>query len=123
MAAAVQTLLRFFIAFALLLAPVLSQGALALSVDPAQHQLDRSEQAAPAAHHSAHDQAEVSDDGTCDQHASCGGNCCAACAHCGMAAMGVAADGAARRSVQAAARQHLHDILVISSLSRPPKAG
>lgn len=124
MAAAVQTLFKFVIALALLAAPVMPQLALAFNAHPAhaQHQLGHSEHAAHAEHH-AHDQAQVSDDGACDQQASCGGSCCAACAYHGMAAPVTSADGAALRSVQTAGRQHLHDILIVSSLSRPPKRG
>ena len=125
MTAAVQTLCKFVIAFALLLAPVLPQLALAFNVHPAhgQHQLGHSEHAAHAEQHAVHDQAQVSDDGACDQQASCGGSCCAACAYHGMAAPVISTDGATLRSVQTAGRQHLHDILIVSSLSRPPKTG
>lgn len=125
MAAAVQTLFKFVIALALMAAPVLPQLALAFDAHPAhpQQQLGHSEHAAHAEHHAGHDQAQVSDDATCGDQASCGGSCCAACAYHGMAPPAIFADGAALRSVQTAGRQHFHDILIVSSLSRPPRRG
>lgn len=122
MGMAMQSFVRILLAVALVFSPALPQVAFAsdapLHSVHAQHHASHTDgmsQAADADHH--HDQ--VIDSGTSD-HASCSGNCCAACTHCATATP-VVVSGAPMRSVQIAAPQLLHATYIASSLNRPPK--
>lgn len=123
MGMATQSLVRILLAVALVLSPALPQVAFAS---------DASSHAMHAQHHASHaqDMSQTTNDdhqhgqvvgnsGTSD-HASCSGNCCAACTHCATVTP-VIVSGAPMRSVQIAAPQLLHATYIASSLNRPPK--
>lgn len=123
MVRAVQSLFKILLAVALLWAPVLPDIASAAGAHPAhaQHHADHGDHTSSAVNHAAHDHTQAGDNAS-DQHASCSGNCCATCAHCGMAPLEIAATGSPVRPVQVATTQQLHDTLIVSAPSRPPQA-
>lgn len=117
-----QSFVRILLAVALVLSPALPQAAFASDAQPhsmhAQHHASHAHDTSQTADDDRH-QGQVGDSGTSD-HASCSGNCCAACTHCAMATP-VIVSGAPIRSVQIAAPEVLHATYIASSLNRPPK--
>jgi len=121
MGMAMQSFVRILLALALVLSPALPQAAFASDAPShsmhAQHHASHVHDTSQTDDNHHHDQ--VNDSGTSD-HASCSGNCCAACTHCATATP-VVVSGAPMRSVQIAAPQLLHATYIASSLNRPPK--
>lgn len=122
MGMAMRSFVRILLAVALVLSPALPQVAFASDAPShsvhAQHHASHTDAMSQTANDDHH-HGQVKDSGTSD-HASCSGNCCAACTHCATVTP-VIVSGTPMRSVLVAAPQLLHATYIASSLNRPPK--
>lgn len=72
--------------------------------------------------HAAHmEKGATSKQAPCEQHDSCKGQCCAACAQCFTAAVSMALIFKPSFPIQVPARQRLHSFLMIAAHNRPPQ--